>query len=122
MINPSYVVSLTYHKLDDTNYEILEKNYIDFRGAVLHDGIPEDISIYSNEWIGSIQGELQYDTAYYSVFNVKTEYHKDYWGEVDQDIDWEVVCHHKVGNVESYLTGVYDGADNEPATIEFKLL
>lgn len=122
MINPSYIVALTYHKIDDNGYEILEKNYIDFRGVVLHDDIPEDISIYSNDWIGNLQGELQYDTVYHSVFNVKTEYYKDYWGEVDQDIDWEVVCHHKVGNVESYLISVYDNVDNEPSTVEFKLL
>lgn len=123
MISPSYIVALTYHKLDDDSYEILEKNYIDFRGGVvLHDDVPEDISIYSNDWVGSVLGELQYDTAYYSVFKVRTEYHKDYWGEVDQDIDWEVVCHHKVGNVEDYLAGDYDSVDNEPVTVEFKLI
>lgn len=91
----SYIVSLTYHKIGDHTYEVLDDNSIDLRYPIQFEDVNEDISCYQSEWISSTNKDctLEYDVVYYSVFAVTTFYHKDYWGEVDQDMDWEVLSH-----------------------------
>lgn len=91
----SYIVSLTYHKIGDDTYEVLEENTIDLRYHLPFEDVKEDISCYQSEWISSTNEycNLEYDVIYYSVLAVTTSYHKDYWGEVDQDVDCEVLSH-----------------------------
>jgi hypothetical protein len=100
----SYIVSLVYHKIGDDTYEILEEKYIDFRGVHEYDDICDDISCYHEDWITSVKGtRLKYGVVYKSIFAVNTEYSRDYWGEVDRDIDWEVLSHQGYGCVVEYI-------------------
>lgn len=101
----SYIVSLVYHKIGEDTYEILEENYIDFRGVLReYDDVHEDILCYHEEWISSVTNSVMgYDIVYHSIFAVNTEYSRDYLGEVDCDIDWEVLSHQGYGCVDEYI-------------------
>ncbi|AHK11482.1 hypothetical protein S140_72 [Shewanella sp. phage 1/40] len=109
-MSASYIVSLVYHRMEDDfygelDYEILKQNYIDLRGVLPYGDITEDIGLYYQDWINNtidiphIHGKL-----YHLVVSVTTTYHKDYWGEIECDIDYEVLSH-KVDelSIDEYL-------------------
>lgn len=111
--NACYIVSLVYHKIGDAEYEILAQEYIDLRSVFPIGDIEDDIGCYYEDWINAVTEEanMVYDVVYHSVFSVSTVYSRDYLGEWDCDMDWELISHKMDAHTpEEYIEYVVEPA------------